>query len=300
MRLTALFAALSLAAPALATSPEEDYGAARDKGIAAVKALQDSKADDPKVDAVDEAALAELQARLIPIVGPVSVKGFSKTAKINLETLSQQGMGVNLLDALAFAPTPDPKDGSILLATTRPLLEKWLKARAAESDAPSRSPTKPEEALRTGDFYSSAFESDAAFDWAGEVAIDKPAGADLAVAGLGERAQAEGPWPPSRLVVAVIKGDRVRIAEVATALKIPVYPACKTVWNKAEAKYQALMKAYAAGGAKDEKLDKASTAAEEDGYRAWLACEGDRAKHAPFYSGLNRQAQDLAERLAGG
>jgi hypothetical protein len=295
-----LFLALALAATARGASPEDAYWAERDKGIATVKALDASKRDDEKSRAADEAALAGLQKRLIDMVGPVQVDGFAKTAKINLETLSQEGMGVDMLDGLAFASTSGADDGSVLIVTTKPLLEAWLKQRAAEPDAAFRTPSKVEDALRSDNFYTFAFDSDAAFGWAGEIDIAKPAGAVFAFAGLGRRAQIDDPTPVDRLIVAVMKGERALIAEAAVGVKIPEYPVCKAIWARAQAKSATLAKAYAAGGSKDEALDKASTAATSEGARAWLTCVGDKAKQAPFYPALKKQAQDLAARMAGG
>ena len=300
MRLAALLAVLLLAAPALAASSEDDYWAARDKGVAAVEALEAAKTDDAKLQAADSAVLADLEKRLIAFIGPVMVKGFAKTPKINPETLSQQGIGVNLLDGLAFAPTPDSNDASALIVTTRPLLEAWLKARAAETDPAFRVAAKPEEALRASNFYTFAFGNDAAFGWAAEIAIEKPAGADFALAGVGRRAQIDGPWPFDRLVVAVMKGGRALIAEVPAKAGIPAHPSCKPIWDKAQAKAEALSKAYADGGAKEERLDKAGAAATEEGSRAWAVCVVERARTTAIYPGLKRQARELAERLAGG
>jgi hypothetical protein len=299
-RLIVMSLAMALAFAACAAAPEDPYWAERDAGIAKVKALEATKHDDAKAQAADEEALAALQKRLVAIVGPIAVRGYAKTPKINLETLSQEGMGVNMLDGLAFAPEPDPQDGSVLIVTTPPLLERWLKDRAAETDAAFRTPVKAEEALREDHFYTFAFGSDAAFGWAAEIDIAKPAGADYVLAGVGRRAQVDDPSPVDRLVVTVFKSGRALIAETAMRVKIPEFPACKSIWDKALARSQTLSKAYAEGGSKDETLDKASLAATEDGSRAWLACVGERAKQTPLYSAVKKQAQELAARLAGG
>jgi hypothetical protein len=298
--LLSLCLAAGLAMTARAASREDAYWVERDQAIAKIKALESSKREDDKARAADEAALARLQKRLIEMVGPVHVEGFVKTAKINLETLSQEGMGVDMLDGLAFTPTSGADDGSVLIATTKPLLEGWLKHRAAEPDASFRTPSKVEDALRSDNFYTFAFGSDSAFGWAGEIGVAIPVGAEFVFAGIGRRAQIDDPTPVDRLVVAVIKGERALIAEVATGVKIPEYPVCKPIWTRAQARSTALAKAYAAGGSKDEALDKASNAATAEGSRAWLACVGERAKQAPFYPALKRQAQDLAARMAGG
>ena len=84
-RLAALLLALSLgAAVALAASPEGAYLAARDKAIAEIKALEDSKADESTIQAAEGKAAADLENRLKALVGAVAVKGLPLADKLNL------------------------------------------------------------------------------------------------------------------------------------------------------------------------------------------------------------------------
>src|ERR1700689_2968140 len=101
-RFAAIALALSLTAGgALAASPEADYLEARDKAIAEVKALENSKASQSAIDAAMDKALADLTKRLKDIVGPVSVKGFPGAGTLNLDTLSEHQVGYGDLDGVS-------------------------------------------------------------------------------------------------------------------------------------------------------------------------------------------------------
>ena len=296
-----ILAILALVCTAFAATPEQAYFAARDKAIAQLKALP-RDADVAKGDAMQTAALADLQKRLVDLVGRSSVKGFSPSPKINLETLSDEP-GFGMLDGLAYARTgkgQKGQDGSRLVVTTKSLLAAWLRARAAESDAALRVPSGMEAALRSNSFYTFAVGDDVAFSRAAEIEVVKPEGAEFAVAALGRWSQDIGPSPLDRLTVALVKGDRVFVADVVPDAKGPHLPACKAIWEAASAKADAIIKAYQKGGAKDDALFDKSTKAQQQGDEQWLACAGRAVKTAPFYSRLKREAQDLVDRLAGG
>ena len=90
---------------ALAASPEADYLEARDKAIAEVKALENSKASQSAIDAAMDKALADLTKRLKDIVGPVS--GFPGPGRLNLDTLSENQVGYGNLDGVAYVDESD-------------------------------------------------------------------------------------------------------------------------------------------------------------------------------------------------
>ena len=87
---------------ALAASPEADYLEARDKAIAEVKALENSKASQSAIDAAMDKALADLTKRLKDIVGPVSVKGFPGAGRLNSSTKLTEDVGYGNLDGVAY------------------------------------------------------------------------------------------------------------------------------------------------------------------------------------------------------
>jgi hypothetical protein len=290
-----LLAILALVSAAHAASPEDAYLAARDKAIAQLKALP----ADARAEAIQTAALAALQKRLMALIGRSSVKGFSPSPRINLETLRDEP-GFGMLDGLAYAPAGKGQEGSRLVATTKSLLAIWLRARAAESDASVRVSAQMETALRSDTFYTFAVGQDAAFSRAAEIEVAKPVGADFAVAALGRWSQDIGPSPLDRLVVAVVKGGRVFVADVEPAAKAPEFPACKAIWDAANAEAGKIIEAYQKGGAKDDALFDKSTKSQQQGEERWLACAGRAVKAAPFYPRLKSEAQDLVERMAGG
>ena len=298
MRFEALLAAVLLAAPcAEAGSPVEGYLAARDKALAAMKKLEAANASNAKIQATEKAALADLQKRLVAIVGPVAIKGFATAPKVNLDTLGD-GPGGATLDGLSFEATPDKPDGSKLVVTTRPLFAAWLKAHAADAD--NHLPETAEAALRTDDFYTLAVAPDAAFSHALEIEVATPEGADFAFAALGRWSQDVGPSAIDRIVAAVVKGDRVVVTDSEAANKAAELPACKDLWETASEKAAELSAAYQKGGATDEKLIDESEKVRTQGSQDWLACEGKAVKSGAGYPALKKEAQDLVARMAGG
>jgi hypothetical protein len=301
MRWPVVLAAVLIAASAArAASPEEGYLAARDKALAAMKKLETAQASDAKMQATETAAFADLLKRLVPIVGPVSVKGFPHPPRVNLETLGD-GPGNNMLDGLSFEADPDKPDGARLVVTTKPLFVAWAKASAADAaDTADRLPEAAEEAMRSDNFYTGAIGSDAGFSRGLEIEVEKPAGADFAFAALGRWAQDVGPSPLDRIVAGVIKGGRIFVADVDAAAKAPELPACKAVWDAANAKADKLVAADKKGGNKDQKLVDESEKIQEKGNQDWLDCEGQAVKAGATYPALKKEAQDLLARMAGG
>ena len=53
------------------------------------------------------------------------------------------------------------------------------------------------------------------------------------------------------------------------------------------------------GDAKDDAQFDKSTKAQQQGDEQWLACAGRAVKAATFYPRLEREAQDLVDRMAG-
>ena len=95
-----------------------------------------------------------------------------------------------MLDGLRYAKSDD---GPSLVATTRGLLDRWLRSRAAETNANFKLPTGIDEALKLDAFYTQAINSDAAFMGTLDFPLKKPEGADIAIARLGGWTQDVGP-----------------------------------------------------------------------------------------------------------
>ena len=126
-KFVAILLALSLAAGgALAASPEADHLAARDKYIAEIKALENSKASESSIQAAEDKAAADLEKRLKNIVGPLAVKSFPPADKLNL-ALSDHEEEFGNLDGLTSY-----SEGQDMVVTTKPLLRAWVEAKAEE------------------------------------------------------------------------------------------------------------------------------------------------------------------------
>jgi hypothetical protein len=271
-RFAAIVLTLPLAAGgALAASPETAYLAARDKAIAEIKALEDSKASESAIHAAEDKAAADLEKRLKDIVGRVAVKGFPSADKLNI-ALSQHEEEFGDLDGLASF-----NEGQDMVVTTRPLLMAWLELMAKDEDEDRRLPTDVDAAVLRDGFYTFSVGEDSAFARYADLPVMKPTGADLAAGAFGVFQQADGPWPADAIVATVIKGDRVLVA--STRLKSPIgkIPACGALWAKA----------------KREQTEEAL----EQGDKDYRACFNAQAPKERFFVGLVKDAQSLVDRL---
>jgi hypothetical protein len=275
--LAALLVVMPLAA--LAASPEDTYVAARDAYTKKLSALDTPNANptggpDEKFLKAHDDARADLEKQLRAIVGPVSIKGFTGTGKINLESLIEGYEDFGKLDGLVFA---GPDDKTQLVVTTG-LLDRWLKAHAKWWDD-NNIPKGLDAALKSGAFYTQAIGTGAAVMPYAELQVS--AAAALLVA----RAQDNGPRAPEELLVSAVRGGRLYVLSVPSKAKVTMIPACERLWT------EALNKA--------EKL-QGSDAAErvrEAGDRAMHKCFAERAKQESFFSAATRQAQDFLGRL---
>lgn len=291
---TFLFALVSTAA--LAASPEDDYIAARDKAIAASAAQESANTAIETIDAQNEKALADLQQRLSGMIGPLTVKDFPSNGTINLESLNASDIGFGMLDGLRYA---NNDNGPSLVATTRGLAERWLKSKANEEDESLRLPAGIDAALKLDAFYTQAIGSDAAFSGTLDFALKKPDGADMAFARLGGWTQDVGPIYEQEVIVTLVKGDRVMIAEAAAVPPVPKITACDAVWAAADAAAQKFQETYQASDPKDEKAFDAANAAWEKGDGDYRACMAQHLPDDAAFPALLAQAQALADNMAG-
>lgn len=279
-----------------AASPEDDYIAARDKAISDIAAQESSNAAVEALDAANEKARADLEKRLSALLGPLSVKDFPATGTINLESLSASDIGFGMLDGLRYAKSDE---GPSIVATTRGLAERWLQSKADEDDESLKLPTNLGEALKLDGFYAQAIGSDAAFVKTLDFALKKPEGADIAVARLGGWTQDVGPIYDQQVVVAVVKGDRVLIAEAPAAPAVPKIAACEALWTAADATAQKFQQEYQGSDLKDQQAYDSANAAWEKGDGDYRACMGERLPDDPTFPALLAQAQELADHIAG-
>ncbi|MBZ9746605.1 hypothetical protein LB516_15225 [Mesorhizobium sp. CO1-1-7] len=288
---TLVFALASGAA--YAASPEDDYIAARDKAIAAIAAMESANAPVETLDAANEKARADLEQRLSTLLGPFTVKGFPAAGRINIESLSSSDVGFGMLDGLRHGT----EDGPSIVASTRGLVERWLQSRAAETDADLKLPTSFDAALKLDAFYTQAIGSDAAFTDTLDFNLKTPDGADMAIARLGGWAQDVGPNYDQEIVVTLVKGNSVMIAEAPATPPVPRIAACDAVWTAADAAAQKLVKQ--ATDDSDENTSDAADAAWAKGDSDFRACMGKNLRDNPAFPTLLAQAQTLADQMAG-
>ncbi|TPN76027.1 hypothetical protein FJ988_28935 [Mesorhizobium sp. CU3] len=296
MRLVLTLLLTLSAGAAYAASPEDDYVATRDKAIADITAQESANTAIETIDAQNEKALADLQQRLSAILGPLSVKGFPTTGTNNIESLNSSDIGYGMLDGLRYAQS---EDGPSIVASTRGLTERWLKSKSDETEADFKLPAAIGDALKLDNFYTQAIGSDAAFSGTLDFQVTKPAGADVAVARLGGWTQDVGPIYDQHVVVAVVKGDRVLIAEAPAAPAVPKIAACDSIWAAADAAAQKTQQADQGADQDDSSGTDAANALWEKGDADYRACMAQRLPGDPAFAGLLKQAQDLADAMAG-
>lgn len=292
--LTLLFALAGTAA--FAASPEDDYIAQRDKAISDIAALESSNTQVETLDAANTKAQADLEKRLAAMLGPLSVKDFPATGKINLESLSASDIGFGMLDGLRYAKSDE---GPSIVATTRGLAERWLRSKTDEDDESLKLPTGIDDALKLDAFYTQAIGADAAFVKTLDFALKKPEGADIVVARLGGWTQDVGPIYAQQVVVAVVKGDRVLIAEAPASPPVPKIAACEALWTAADATAQKFQETYQSSDLKDQQAYDAANAAWEKGDGDYRACMGERLPGDAAFPALLAEAQQLADHMAG-
>ncbi|RAZ84205.1 hypothetical protein DPM33_31965 [Mesorhizobium hawassense] len=287
---------LTLSASAAFASPEDDYIAARDKAIADITAQESANTAIETIDAQNEKALADLQQRLATILGPLSVKDFPATGTMNIESLNASDIGYGMLDGLRYAQSDDSPS---IVASTRGLTERWLKSKSAETEADFKLPTDIGAALKLDNFYTQAIGSDAAFSGTLDFSLKKPDGADMVVARLGGWTQDVGPIYDQRVVVAVVKGDRVLIAEASASPAVPKIAACDSIWAAADAAAQKTQQENQGSDQEDSSASDPANAAWEKGDADYRACMAQRLPGDPSFPALLKQAQGLADSMAG-
>lgn len=193
-------------------SPTDSYLAYREKAAAEVGAARiEDQAD------LDKKYAAEVNARLVRLVGAVQAKGFSGKAGSNVQSvMPDDGM----------TPGPDglflkSDDGKVsLLVTTVPLLKAWAK----RADTGIKSTDDVAVIFDNETFYTDVFADDAAAFRFAELPVKrKPADAVVKALLLGE-SQDGVPEGPNTLAISVKRGERVYV--LWRKVKVPGFAAC--------------------------------------------------------------------------
>jgi hypothetical protein len=301
-----LIAALAIARAAPAGAGAEDgYVAVRDAAIRKIKQLSKS-GDNDAVTKAEDAALADLAARMRAILGPLAYAGFA-AEKLNLNTLSEGDEDFGMLDGLRFDSVTgtngepagstdaagnyvEPKDQ--IIVTTQTLFARWLRAHKDWWDKGVKNvPQQIGAALKDESFYTQAISTGSAVVRLAALPLAKPASASFVTAMLGGRTQSEVPDAADEAFVAAIAGGRVYVAYGAIEPKVKV-AACDAIradYNKRSAEaYDALLEHRI-----DEKAYDRLGNLRDQGETAFKRCFAARAAAEPAFAAATRQAQAL-------
>ena len=297
--LAAFAAALLVPVQAYAGSPEDDYFAARNAIVAAIKANETNhKADDNPP--LDEKGRADLTRRMQAIVGPVVIKGMSGEPKINLDTLYEGDQGFGLLDGLLYT-SADDKTRVVVAPET--VYRRWVvEHKDWWGDKIANVPQGTDDIFTANAFYTQATSTDAAVYKYVALSVTKPDGARVAVAILAGRSQDLAPNAPDELFVSVVKDGKVFILNAPLAKKIAPIPACDAIKRDYEKKAEDAFskanernreKGSAATDADANRADEDFSAIQNEGDDKFLACFEARGRKAGLFTEPARQAQAL-------
>lgn len=260
--------ALLVAAPAAwADGTEEAYLAARNRAIAVLKENPGSGENTAEFQAAAHRLRDDLEAQLRRMLGSVAPKGFSGPPTLNPELY---GPFVGGLDGLNFA---GGATRSRVLVTTTGLLQHWLGEHKVWWDGGPNPPSNLASALRSEAFYTQGVShEEAAITIFASLPIRKPNEANIAVGLVVEEAQDWVIWPPHKIAVSVIKGDRFYIAIVDATAEFAPIAACDAAWK--------------------------SLGLSREGAEAFKKCWAGRIYGDPAFPTVTRQAQALAESFA--
>jgi hypothetical protein len=224
--------------------------------------------------------LADLERRLRSIVGSVDLSGFPQPGRINLEGLCAREVDCGLLDGIVYRDSSWDRE---LLVTTRGLMSGWLDDRKWEIGDPARA----EDALRSPDLLSGAVAGNSAFWRYADLPVPNGPKSGVVASMLVQRAQDYGPWPPDRLLLTVVRGERVFILQSGTSVKIDTLTVCNAAAHRA-------FEAAAASGQTPQQVDG-------DGiFAAYRSCYGEHLRDIPGIDQVIRQARDLVLALPPG
>ena len=272
---------LGVTAAAVADSREETYLAARNGYIGKFA----KAGENAYVDKLEDAALSDLEKQLRTILGPVRIDGFPGEGKINLEALQKGRADFGLLDGLAFG-----KDGpETLIVTTDGLLKDYLKNHA-------KLPTGLKALSRNDLFYTLIFGDAAVVSFA-DLPVKNPDGTSYVHAFLGRETQDIGPMVPFQIYVFAHRPGRLLLVYAHVKTEFDKIPECGREWDRFEKKASEADAAYQASKDKDEKLRDECGKLREDGFKAYVACFGQKVKGAPSFAAATRQAQSIVDRL---
>lgn len=283
------------AGTANAASPLDQYLITRDRYIADLN--RDVTAGNiDTVSKQDDHARGALEAMLKAMIGPVTVKGFPAEGRINLQTLVKE-LGFGMLDGLAHG---SPDNERVVVVTTGGLLRAWLKTHKNWWPGRRTMPQDIKGALRWEEFYTQAVISGSAIARFAEIPVAAPAKAGAVFAMLAIARQDIGPTMPDRIILSVVRGDRVFVVVEPSTVAIEPIPACSALWQRYDQARQRAFNVFQASRESEATRDALfakATKLEADGDVAHRRCFAEHVKEQSYFPAVIRQTQALVDSL---
>ena len=264
-------------------TPEDKYIETRDHYIEYFK-KSDVKYEENNIE--DRRGLSALENQLKAIIGPIIVKGFSTQGEFSWVTLMDNYYeGLQPIDGLRF----ESKGKETLIVTSKDLLKYYLKLHEF--------PIKFSELSKTGNFFASVLENDAAVNYFSEIPVKSANNQTYASVFLGLSAQDIGDFTPENLYIFVAKGNQILMVVAPTNIKVNQIPQCKEIWDASAKSSEQALKIYRASNLKNEKAFEDHTRYEQKGFEEYKECYGREVKNQQFFAPLTNQAQSIIDRL---
>ena len=267
---------------------EADYVSAKRAYLASLAADRNRGTPDSVLDAYEEAALRDLAGRLRKILGPFQAVGFADSGTSNVTTLVLQ-VDFGAIDGIAY----HSPDSTTVLVTTRALLAAWLRDSVAGD---TTTPRDPASALARPELYARAFPEDAAVFKNADIPLGHPAQSGVVAAMLVARAQDFGAFTPNEVVVSVVRGNRVYLADAPARALIPPMPSCVSVWDEARRKEDSLFEARRSDSTRSTGSDS-SEHTEDRADAAVRRCGAEHVSADPRLAVLVQQVDSIVRRL---
>lgn len=245
---------------------------------------------DTAVYHADSLALRDLEGHLRPLIGPLTVAGFSGGGRINPTTLLPGDIDSGMPDGLRYASRDG---GARMFVTTPALLRAWIADYFAGD---STVPRDPFVALSDEKVYSPMLGDDAAVVRYADLPVSDPHRRVLA-AMLVDRAQDDCfDCRPGAVLLSVNAGDRIFVVDAPARDTIEIPARCQRA-AKADTVPPPAFEAYRRNGLKDTSAFDRSEHAEVQNFAELLRCYGDGIRSDPGFAQLVSQARGLIEAL---